>query len=55
MDTISTHPQLAITIHKVQGLTLDVVVIDMAKSKGNYQCGQAYVTFNHVKQLAYTL
>ena len=42
---------LAITIHKVQGLTLDAVVIDMAKSKGDYQCDQAYVAFRHVKQL----
>ena len=41
----------AITIHKVQGLTLDAVVVDMAKSKGDYQCGQAYVAFSCVKQL----
>ena len=42
----------AITIHKVQGLTLDAVVVDMEKSKGDYQCGQAYIAFSHVKQLS---
>ena len=41
----------AITIHKVQGFTLDAVVVDMAKSKGDYQCGQAYVALSQVKQL----
>ena len=30
----------AITIHKVQGLTLDDVVVDMTKSIGDYQCGR---------------
>ena len=42
----------AITIHKVQGLTLNAVVVDMAKSKGDYQCGQAYVAFSCIKQLS---
>ena len=41
----------AITIHKVQGLGLDAVVVHMTKSKCDYKCGQAYVAFNHVKQL----
>ena len=39
----------AITIHKLQGLTLDAVVVDMVKSNGDYQCGQAHVAFSHVK------
>ena len=39
----------AITIHKLQGLTLDAVVVDMVKSNGDNQCGQAHVAFSHVK------
>ena len=42
----------ALTIHKVQGLALYAVVVDMAKSKGDYQCGQTFVAFSHVKQLS---
>ena len=35
----------------MNGLTLDAVVVDMANSKGDYQCGQTYVAFSCVKQL----
>jgi len=40
---------LAITIHKVQVLTLDEFVVDM---KGScFNPGQAYVALSHVKKL----
>ena len=42
----------AVTIHKIQGLTLDSVVVDMSPDKGDYQDGQAYVAFSHVKSLS---
>lgn len=39
----------ATTIHKVQGLTLEQIVVDM---KGNvFNAGQAYVAFSHVKSV----
>ena len=39
----------ATTIHKVQGLTLNQIVVDM---KGqSFSCGQAYVAFSRVKSL----
>ena len=41
----------AVTIHKVQGLTLDAVVVDMSLDKGSYNPGQAYVAFSRVKTL----
>ena len=37
------------TIHKVQGLTLDCIVVDMKGSRFNP--GQAYVAFSRVKNL----
>lgn len=40
----------AVTIHKLQGLTLDSLVVDMDKLKGRYNCGQAYVALSRVKQ-----
>ena len=40
----------ATTIHKVQGLTLDEIVVDM--KGGRFSPGQAYVAFSHVKTLA---
>ena len=40
----------ATTIHKVQGLTLDEIVVDM--KGGHFSPGQAYVAFSHVKTLA---
>ena len=40
---------LATTIHKVQGLTLDEIVVDM--KGGRLSPGQAYVAFSHVKTL----
>ena len=39
----------ATTIHKVQGLTLDEIVVDMRGSRFNP--GQAYVAFSRVKKL----
>ncbi len=41
----------AVTIHKLQGLTLDKIVIDMDKNKGSFRAGQAYVGFSRVKKL----
>ena len=40
----------ATTIHKVQGLTLDEIVVDM--KGGRFTPGQAYVAFSRVKALA---
>ena len=39
----------AVTIHKVQGMTMDRIVVDMSTDKGRYQKGQAYVAFSHVR------
>ena len=39
----------ATTIHKVQGLTLDEIVVDM--KGGRFSHGQAYVAFSRVKKL----
>ena len=39
----------ATTIHKVQGLTLDEIVVDM--KGGRFSPGQAYVAFSRVKHL----
>ena len=39
----------ATTIHKVQGLTLDEIVVDMKGSR--FSSGQAYVAFSRVKKL----
>ena len=39
----------AVTIHKVQGMTMDQIVVDMSPSKGRFQKGQAYVAFSRVR------
>ena len=39
----------ATTIHKIQGLTLDKIVVDM--KGGRFSPGQAYVAFSRVKKL----
>ena len=33
----------AVTIHKVQGMVVDEMVVDMMEQKGKYKVGQAYV------------
>jgi endonuclease/exonuclease/phosphatase (EEP) superfamily protein YafD len=38
----------AVTIHKVQGMTLDEIVVDMSKHKGTFRAGQAYVGLSRV-------
>lgn len=40
----------ATTIHKVQGLTLDEIVVDMT-GRNHFSAGQAYVAFSRVKSL----
>ena len=39
----------AVTIHKVQGLTLGNIVVDMDKKKGRFGFGQAYVALSRVR------
>ena len=39
----------AVTIHKVQGMTMDRIVVDMSPSKGRFQRAEAYVAFSRVK------
>ena len=39
----------AVTIHKVQGMTMDSIVVDMSREKGRYMNGQAYVAFSRVR------
>ena len=39
----------AVTIHKVQGMTMDQIVVDMTKNKGSFTKGQAYVAFSRVR------
>ena len=40
----------AVTIHKVQGLTLGNIVVDMDKKKGRFGFGQAYVALSRVRK-----
>ena len=39
----------AVTIHKVQGMTMDRIVVDMTMSKGKFTKDQAYVAFSRVR------
>ena len=39
---------MAVTIHKVQGMTVDEIV-DMSANKGKYKMGQAYVALSQVR------
>ena len=39
----------AVTIHKVQGMTVDEIVVDMSENKGSYRMGQAYVALSKVR------
>ena len=39
----------AVTIHKVQGMTMDRIVVDITREKGRYMNGQAYVSFSRVR------
>ena len=39
----------AVTIHKVQGMTMDNIVVDMSRDKGPFSEGQAYVAFSRVR------
>lgn len=39
----------AVTIHKVQGMTMDEIVVDMTPGKGRYDNGQAYVALSRVR------
>ena len=39
----------AVTIHKVQGMTMDRIVVDMSTDKGRYQNREAYVAFSLVR------
>ena len=39
----------AVTIHKVQGMTVDEIVVDMSENKGKYKMGQAYVALSQVR------
>ena len=41
----------AVTIHKLQGLTLKSIVVDMDPKKGKFGPGQAYVAFSRVRSL----
>jgi hypothetical protein len=41
----------AVTIHKLQGLTLNAIVVEMSPTKGKFQPGHAYVAFSRVKNL----
>ena len=40
-----------VTIHKVQGMTMKAIVVDMDPKKGRFQKGQAYVAFSRVTSL----
>ena len=40
-----------VTIHKVQGLTMDKIVVNMDPALGRYKKGQAYVAFSRVTSL----
>ena len=41
-----------VTIHRVQGMTMDEIVVDMSRNLGPFQKGQAYVAFSRVKTSA---
>lgn len=41
----------AVSIHKCQGITVEEIVVDMTRTKGKYQKGQAYVALSRVTTL----
>ena len=41
----------AVTVHRVQGMTLDEIVVEMSLKKGRYSAGMAYVAFSRIRSI----